>query len=389
MKHIAIASCYDKYNYGSVLQAYATQLALRELGVEAVTLDKGRLGGAIGKGRRSYYRRNLFNIDLYKAKMGFGLFILRRKIDGKLRANVAKRRKAFDAFAADHFDLSPSFSSFEDLGRFCEDFDSVVVGSDQLWLPVNIAGDYFTLSFVPDSVRKVSYATSFGFSQLPPYYMGKARQFLETFAAISVREDSGKAIIEELGLDAQVVCDPTMLLSREEWAAASEPVESLPDNPFILCYFLGNNPWQRECAKLLKQQTGCSIVALSHLDEYIASDDEGFADLQPYDVSPLQWVTLFKNASYVMTDSFHGSVFSSLFNRPFFAFRRHSGVGGQSTNSRLDTLLTRLALESRICESTEDFVLKKDDVLDFGVANARIAGYRRESLLWLKKGLGL
>ena len=64
MKRIAIASCYDKYNYGSVLQAYATQLALRKLGVEAVTLSKGRLGDAIGKGRRSYYRRNLFNLDL-------------------------------------------------------------------------------------------------------------------------------------------------------------------------------------------------------------------------------------------------------------------------------------------------------------------------------------
>ena len=78
MKRIAIASCYDKYNYGSVLQAYATQLALRKLGVEAVTLSKGRLGDAIGKGRRSYYRRKLFNLDVYLANMGFGLLIMER-----------------------------------------------------------------------------------------------------------------------------------------------------------------------------------------------------------------------------------------------------------------------------------------------------------------------
>lgn len=387
MKRIAIASCYDKYNYGSALQAYATQVAIQDLGIKPVTLDKRGLRGAIGRGRRDYYRRNLFNFDMYKAKKGLGLFALRRRLDSDLKANVSERRKAFDDFVVGHIDLSPSFSTFEETEKYCEEFDCVVVGSDQLWLPVNIAGNYFTLSFVPSPVRKVSYATSFGLAQLPPYYEMKARQFLETFDAISTREESGRAIVESLGLEAEVVCDPTMLLAPEKWSELAESSGEVFSSPYIFCYFLGNNPWQRECVRTLKQRLGCPVVALSHLDEYIASDNEGFADYQPYDVSPLQWVNLIKGASFIMTDSFHGTVFATLFNRPFITFRRHANVGNQSTNSRLDTLLERLRLQSRICNNKSELNNLIDASASFDSVNKRIDDYKNESLLWLKHAL--
>ena len=102
---------------------------------------------------------------------------------------------------------------------------------------------------------------------------------------------------------------------------------------YILCYFLGNNPLHREFAKRLKEVTGCKIIALTHLDEFVKSD-EGYADETPYDIDPADFLNLIRNAEYVCTDSFHCSVFSILYKRQFFTFRRYNRNTKQSTNSR-------------------------------------------------------
>ena len=384
---IAIASCPDKMNFGSVLQSWATERAVRDLGYEAVTINKRPLGAAICHGRRSYYLEHLLDADLYRAKLGFVGHRVRQKVDRRFGEEISERRAAFCAFEGARFSFAPEASSFAELAEVVSDCRAVLVGSDQLWLPVNIAGRYFTLEWVEPPVRKVSYSTSFGISELPGKYMERTSEFLRGFSAVSVREDSGADIVEEAtGRRPLVVCDPTMLLSPNDYRQLFNPAFEMPEGPYVLCYLLGRNIWNRVCAMELAERTGCRIVAIAHPDEYVAYDDS-YADFYPWSAGPAEWVQLLANAEFVCTDSFHGTVFSSLFHVPYFTFRRHEGMGTQSTNSRLDTLLGRLGTEGRLCESSEAFRSAMACDVDWDAVDSRVSDFRAESLSYLVAAL--
>lgn len=386
-KRVAIASCHDKFNFGSALQAYATQISLDCMGVDAFTIDKRSLGKDISKGRNDYYREHFLDFELYHAKLGFVNHRLKQKIDPSFGKKMSERKAAFRRFESSHFRFTPKTRSFDELAELVSDYDTVLAGSDQIWLPVNIAGDYYTLSFVPPCVRKVSYASSFGVSNLSAKYLAKTKEFLSDFAAISVREDTGANIVEEAtGKRCQVVCDPTMLLNRQQWSTFADAADiEVPDEPYVFCYFLGNNAWNRDCAVELAKR-GLKIVAVAHGDEYIKTDDE-YADFYPWGAGPAEWVKLLSHASYVCTDSFHGTVFSNIFHVPFFSFRRHENAGSQSTNSRIDTLLNILGNADRICESAEQFKEALSRDIDFDSVEGRLAVYRAKSEAWLASAL--
>ena len=169
----------------------------------------------------------------------------------------------------------------------------------------------------------------------------------------SVREKSGQKIIKDLtGREVPVVCDPTILFTAEEWAETVSP-ERFIQEPYLFCYFLGNNPGQREFVKRFKEATGYKIVQLQHCDEYIRSD-VGFPDYAPYNVGPAQFVQLIRDAEYVFTDSFHASVFSLLHGKRFFTFRRYNNDSIVSTNGRLYSLLSLVGQEDRLLKGDED-----------------------------------
>lgn len=386
MATVAVASCYDKDNFGSMLQAHATELALAGMGHDVVTIDKSGLGGEIGAGRRSYYLGNILDADMYRAKVGFVGHRLRQRLNKVFGDEMRRRRVAFAAYRTTNFHLSPCFESFQELGEWTRGLAAVVVGSDQLWLPVNIAGRYYTLDFVRQPCRKVSYATSFGVSELPDRYIREVARFLPTFSAISVREDTGAAITETAtGVLPQVVCDPTMLLPREEWASVAS-ASLVPDEPYAFCYFLGKNLWQRECARREADRRGLKLVAIAHPDEYVRYDD-AYADIYPWDTGPAEWVGLLSHASMVFTDSFHGTAFSNIFERPFVSFRRHVNMGAQSTNSRLDSLLGRLGLVERTCESPDAFDAIVAADVGFAASTSRLEAFRAESRSWFEAAL--
>lgn len=384
---VAIASCPDKVNYGSVLQSYALQRFVERLGYETHTIDKSGLGAEIARGRRMYYAENLLNFDLYHAKLGFVGHRVRQHLDRPFGEKVAARRAAFERFVSDWFAFTPRTSSFEELSELCDGYDAVIVGSDQLWLPVNIAGGFYALSFVGPSVRKISYATSFGVAAIPEKYVKRAGEFLSDFAAVSVREDAGADIVERAtGRRPEVVCDPAMLLSKGEWRSVATPCPEVPEVPYILCYFLGKNVWNRVCAVDYARRRGLKVVVLAHLDEYVAFD-ESYADACLWNVGPDAWLSLVLGASAVFTDSFHGTLFSCLFEVPFFTFRRHANVGAQSTNARLDTLLTELGACDRMCESEEQYRAIARSGVGFEDMRRHISAYRARSVSFLEAAL--
>ncbi len=125
------------------------------------------------------------------------------------------------------------------------------------------------------------------------------------------------------------------------------------DGKYIFCYFLGNNPPHREFAKRLREKTGCKIIALTHLDEYVKSD-ESYADETPYDIDPADFLNLIRNAEYVCTDSFHCSVFSILYNARFSHFGVIPGKHGSQPIVALDTLFRMVGISGRMMQGDED-----------------------------------
>lgn len=388
MKKTAIVSCYFQHNYGSMLQAYATQVALDKLGYENETIDISGFNHEIKKAKIKYFAKASLTSDILLSKMGMAMNVVRRKVSKNEYGTLSKQRgEKFDIFAKSHFRLSPKYSSKAELGKSCpEKYSSVLVGSDQLWLPANIAADYYTLNFVPDSVNTIAYSTSFGQSELPKDSAAKASVFLKKIRHIGVREESGQKLVKQLAdRYVSVVCDPTLLFTGEEWMQIQQE-KPLVDGKYIFCYFLGNNPPQREFAKRLKAENGCKIIALIHLDEYVKSD-ENYADETPYDIDPADFLNLIRNAEYVCTDSFHCSVFSILYKRQFFTFRRYARNTRQSTNSRLDTLFKMVGISGRMMTGDEDIEDCLKIQTDFDAVHEKLKGVRAKSYAYLEAAL--
>lgn len=388
MGKTAIVSCYFQHNYGSMLQAYATQMALDKLRYDNETIDISGFYSEIKKAKILYFMKASLASDILLSKFGMAKNVLIKRLSkSKYAVNSRIRAEKFNAFSKANFKLSPVFQSKAELGSVCSDrYSSVIVGSDQLWLPGNIAADYFTLNFVPKTVNTIAYATSFGQSSLPKDSAAKASVFLKKIRHIGVREESGQKLIKRLaGRNVPVVCDPTLLFTGDEWMTVQKK-EPIVKDRYILCYFLGNNPPHREFAKRLKKETGCKIVALTHLDEFIKSD-EGYADSTPYDIDPADFLNLIRNAEYVCTDSFHCSVFSILYKRQFFTFRRYSRNTKQSTNSRLDTLFNMAGITGRLLTGTENISDCLKINIDFEAVHKKLEKFREESFDYLEIAL--
>ncbi len=382
-KKIGMAINYDYPDYGGMLQAYASFRKIRDWGFAPEVINIHALSKDIRRRKLLYFAKKMGDISIVREKSRIVFKKLRTRTHPAFQTCMRQRTEAFDTFCRQHFHVSEEYASWEALSEGCRHYAAVVVGSDQLWLPSNIAGDYYTLSFVPDGVKKIAYATSFGVARLPAEQVQKARLFLNRIEFLSAREHTGQAIIEQCtGRRVPLVCDPAMLLTREEWN--EEASERKISAPYIFCYFMGDHPWQRDFVRKLKAKTGCKIVALLHLDQYIASD-ERYADETPYDVSPSDFVSLVKHASFVCTDSFHGTVFSMLYGREFFTFRRFSDKATLSTNSRIDTLLQQTGLEDRLVAEADEIHLER--TIDDASVQETIGRLREESMQYLWNAL--
>lgn len=388
MKKIGIVSCYFQHNYGSMLQALATQMALDKLNYENETVDISGFNHEIKKAKLLYFAKASLTSDILLSKLGMAKNVLIKKFSKNEYAAMSRiRDEKFDDFSKKWFRMSPQYTSKKELRNSCkESYSSVLVGSDQLWLPGNIAADYYTLNFVPETVNTIAYATSFGQSSLPKDSSRKAALFLKKIRHIGVREESGQKLVKELaGRYVPVVCDPTLLFTGEEWLSIQKD-KPIVEDKYILCYFLGNNPPHREFAKRLREATGCKIIALTHLDEFVKSD-EGYADETPYNVNPADFLNLIRNATYVCTDSFHCSVFSMLYKKVFFTFKRYARKTKSSTNSRLDTLFRLAGVSERILEGTEDIQKCLYMEIDYNSVHQNFAKIREESYQYLQKAL--
>lgn len=341
---IGVCIKYFHENYGGMLQAYATVSMLESRGIqyELIQYEKKRTLVGIVKSMPRLLNGVLLN-DKYEAflkKQGL-------KKHPEFAKNDATRMTAFKKFKEEHFTkLSPTFIGYKALCEGANRYSAVVTGSDQLWSPAGLPTNYYNLQFVPDGIRKISYASSFGVKEIPWYQKKRTADFLNRIEFISMRETRGSEIVKEItGRKVLVILDPVFMFDKEGWNKLIPEKREL-DEPYIFAYFLGNTAEYRSAVKEAAKELECKIVALRHLDQYVP-EDEDFGDVSPYDVGPDRFLNLLRGATYVCTDSFHGSCFSIIHKKNFVTFNRYSDQSNHSKNSRIDTLCNNLDLKER------------------------------------------
>ena len=211
------------------------------------------------------------------------------------------------------------------------------------------------------------------------------KDFLKKFDHISVREIRGQKIVKQLtGEKVPVVCDPTILFKAEDWDDIL-PEKNVTEGKYIFCYFLGNRREPRECVLKLAKKTGLPIVMMPFFGEICEYDnklDAKFAD----DPDPSNFVSAIKNAEYVCTDSYHGTVFSILYHKKVMVFRRHSADSSKNTFSRLESLLSIAGMKDRIVNDVwEDRFIT--DSTDYAEVDKNIEKLRKYSWNYLSKSL--
>ena len=377
---VALAINYDYHDYGGMLQAFATQRFLEKQGIDSDAINFDNVKGDISRRKWKYFLSNMMDISIVKEKSRLIEKKIMQKTNARLKAQMAERDNAFDKFCTSHFKVSRHFDSWDDMAKASQkEYDAVIVGSDQLWLPSNVMADYYTLNWVPEKVKKIAYATSFGIGNIPQKYKEMYRQYLTRIDYLSARETSGQEIISELtDRSVPLVNDPALLLDARGW---DEVIKDKPiiNDKYIFCYFMGDNPEQREFVKRLAKEKGLKIVALLHLDQFIETD-EHYADYTPWDISPADFVNLVKYAEYVCTDSFHGTVFSIIYSRNFFTFKRFNKKASLSTNTRITSLLTRVGLMDRLVVNLDK---RPDNINDWRKIQECVSDFRNASGCWL------
>ena len=293
------------------------------------------------------------------------------------------------------YDVSRKYQ-LDELGQLNKFCDAFVVGSDQLW-NVGLSRPYkqmYYLDFVNDVNKRIAYGTSFG-----KKYKGTREELiissnnLRKFDYVSVRDKlSLKIATEQFGVKNVVdVCDPTFLCSLEEYQKLIDLAENKQEGKYILAYFLDPNPEIGEQLRKIAAEKDCKIVVV--LDEPPWTWEKNSAALEisvddrieiKREVTLYEWMWLYSHSKAVLTDSFHGTIFSLIFQKPFMTL-----INNKRGGERFISLLTPLNLTGRLYEVPSDFTLHNDmlDGLDYTEPAKKLDEIREKSMKWLENAL--
>lgn len=337
MKIGIITHYYKSGNYGGTLQAYALCKQLEKMGYEAEQICATFLSGLPMTAQPGGFQRLI-----HKAKLVLDPCRRLNHLCHPVAAlRCRKRKKAVMAFGKT---ISHSRRVYTDktLPEANSQYQAFITGSDQVWNPECYSPAYY-LAFAEKGKLKLSYGASISKAQLTQPQRETIRGHLADFAGVSVREERAAELIGELAPTTVAwVLDPTLLLSREEWDEVCAP--GVIREPYVFCFFLGGDESFRTAAAAFAREKGLKLVTLPYLTGQYRKTDKKFGDIRLYRVSPPEFISLIKNADYVFTDSFHASVFSELYEKNFFAFRRGNAPGMET---RLESLTKLFGNEER------------------------------------------
>ncbi len=368
MKIALIPLLYEEYNYGGLLQFYALQKAVLKLGVDAEILQVSAEKN-ICKNKTILQRIKIF----FSFPKRFFFQIKKKKF---FQNNYAERIKKTMAFKRDFYLPVHNYKKNENR------YDAYICGSDQIWNP-NWARERAFLSFAPRDKKKIIYAASIGCESLTNIQKKCFKPYIEKLDYVSVREYSAKGLLDSFVKNKKidVVLDPTLLLTVDEW---NELIENVEYSNYIFVYFLGNvRPYQKDIIEFAKKKKLKIVNIVCASFEKI--EKSSFGDIIIDNAGPKTFISLIKNASFVITDSFHASVFSVLFKKEFIVLKR-SGVEMQG---RIETLLKNFHLPSRIISKIDCDVLNSFEAIDYGENDLFQKEMMNTSYNFLKTALGV
>lgn len=372
MKIGIITHYYKSDNYGGNLQAYALCEILKKLGQNPEQIC---------------YKRDSKNCNLsFRTKLNISLYnLFDNMCHLKYASRFNRRIRCVSEFNRNVIPHSTKIYTTQTFYQLAENYDLFITGSDIVWAP-NVHDSGFFLNLLPNDCNKISYAASLGTDKLTDKQIAFFKKDLNGFRHISVRENTVKYLLEGI-LEKYVEhsLDPTLLLDREDWDHIADG--RLIEESYVFCYFLGINESARKAAEDYAEKSGKIIVNIPYLTRLYSKYND-FGDCRLSDVSPSSFVSLIKYADAIFTDSFHCCVFSSIYNKSFYAFSRTSN----------DTMSVRI---------TDFLKMTNQDLRYFGnnflgdmneyqkleekihVDKDQLEKSRKRSILYLKKACGL
>lgn len=325
---IKTITCHEVYNVGASLQAYALEKYLQELGHEVEIIDYKPdylvAYKLLGIGNPIYDRPVLR--ELYQLA----------KLPGRIKSRYGKRKKEFDRFAQKYLSVTPKrYKSNDELKKNLPEADIFFAGSDQIWNTLfnNGKDPAFYLDFAPKSAIRASYAASFATEDIVEEYKSKVREWLNNVNYISVRESSGVEIAKKLtNKEVVQVLDPVFLLNREKWERLEK---KLPvSEPYVLIYDFDNNKNLYQLAFDLAQKNGWKVYSFLK---------NNMCDRSFENEGPEAFLWLIHHAKFVVSNSFHATAFSIIYQKQFAVFNRKEAI-----NTRMRDLVLQLGLSSCI-----------------------------------------
>ncbi|MEE1085700.1 MAG: polysaccharide pyruvyl transferase family protein [Schaedlerella sp.] len=344
---IKTITCHDVYNTGASLQAYALSAYLKSLGHDVEIIDYKpdylkhyELWGV----RNPQYNRPIFR-EIYNLL----------KLPGRIRERLSKRKKSFDRFTKMYLPVtSKSFHTNEEMRQANIEADIFFAGSDQIWNTIfqNGKDPSFYLDFASEDAVRASYAASFATEDLAKDYKRKVASWLNKMDFISVREKSAIDILEKMGFhDGKQVVDPVFLLNKQEWETLLNNKKN--SEKYLLIYDFDNNQAINSKALELSKRNGWKIYSIF---------PNMICDRCFFDEGPLEFVKLIKDAEIILSNSFHATAFSIIFEKQFIVFERNEKI-----NTRMRDLL--MGLE----------ILMNGRVIEYNKVNILLSKQIRES----------
>lgn len=365
---VSIITRHAINNYGSLLQAYATQTAVERLGYEAEIIDYVR---------KDEEYRNIVKTQLFLNKKWNRNFLTRGIYLLLQEPEYIESGRKFEKMQRQYLKLSRRYTTNEELTAFPPAADIYCTGSDQVWGPIgkDFCDPAYFLNFVPSSKRKISYAASFGRTQFNQSTLPLYQQLLQSYNSIAVRENSALDILEQIGITSgEQVLDPTLLISNEEWKELLGDM-CLEKEPYILLYYLGNNPDIDTFARVVAKRRKMPLIRISAMRHW---KTKGARNILLPDLG--KFVSYIRHATYLITNSFHGTAFAINCGTQFVNIL--PGV----TATRNTSILSQVRLENRIVNDyTNDSILDKR--IDFSAVHEILTSERKKSAACLTKML--
>ena len=378
-KVAVISSYYQNWNMGGLLQAYALNRAIRDLGYDAAHIrlcytEPADADSALSARVRTVLTRHRLSSELIERFFTY-------------RQHESRNRKSFRDFHDHAIPGSVACSDAITAEKLNRHYDIFVTGSDQIWNPKfwsNRLLGVFGLLFAAPGKRTLSYAASIGSEQAVAGKEEIFRTILEKLDYVSVREAAAQTCLQPLtDKPVHVVADPTLLLTPSDWA--EETAERQADVPYLFAYFLEEETKHNAQLHVAAEQLSLPVYCIStEKGQYVRPGK----DCQICDAGPREFLSYIRNAEMIVTNSFHGMVFSVVFQKPFWVVKRYRDTDKASANNRITDFLRMLGLEDRLI--ADDDMPDAEQLrrsIDYSRVSKRLEDLRADSLAWLKNAL--